>query len=246
MKRLRWQILLGLSLVLASLVLYLAHYWVYRDLRHIFLWSMTNLAFLPISVLVVTLIINTLLRTRENFIKLQKLNVVIEAFFSEVGTALLKRFSNLDPQLDELRQQLVVKGNWSKQQFAHAAKRLKKHGYKVAIDKANLEDLRRFLTEKGDFLLRLFENPQLLEHEYFTELLRTVFHLKQELISRKDLSELPDSDYEHLAGDMRRAYRFLMQQWLDYMKYLLASYPYLFSLAIRTNPFDPEASPVVD
>lgn len=246
MKRFRWQIILGLSLFLASLVLYMAHYWVFRDLRHIFLWSMTNLAFLPISVLVVTLIINRLLKTRENFIKLQKLNVVIEAFFSEAGTELLKRFSNLDPQLDELRQQLVVKGNWSKQQFTHVSKRLKKHGFKVQIKNANLGDLRDFLCEKTDFLLRLFENPQLLEHEHFTELLRAIFHLKQELINRKNLRELPDSDYEHLAGDMRRAYRFLVQQWLDYMKYLLASYPYLFSLAMRTNPFDPEASPVVD
>lgn len=30
------------------------------------------------------------------------------------------------------------------------------------------------------------------------------------------------------------------------MKHLKESYPYLFSLAVRTNPFDPAASPVVD
>lgn len=37
----------------------------------------------------------------------------------------------------------------------------------------------------------------------------------------------------------------LTYQGLDYMKYLKADYPYLFHLAARTNPFDPDASPIV-
>jgi len=84
-----------------------------------------------------------------------------------------------------------------------------------------------------------------LEHESFTELLRAVFHLREELLSRRDLIQLPDSDYAHLALDIRRAYTFLVHQWLDYMKYLKKNYPYLFSLSMRTNPFDPGASAVV-
>jgi hypothetical protein len=36
-----------------------------------------------------------------------------------------------------------------------------------------------------------------------------------------------------------------VHQWLDYLRYLKTNYPYLFSLAIRTNPFDEKASPVV-
>ena len=46
-------------------------------------------------------------------------------------------------------------------------------------------------------------------------------------------------DLEHLAGDMKRAYQNLICQWIDYMQHLKISYPYLFSLALRTNPFDP-------
>jgi hypothetical protein len=37
----------------------------------------------------------------------------------------------------------------------------------------------------------------------------------------------------------------LVQQWLEYVKYLKDNYPYLFSLAMRTNPFDQTASPFV-
>ena len=99
--------------------------------------------------------------------------------------------------------------------------------------------------KKRDFLLRLLENPTLLEHEAFTDLLRAVFHLTEELQSRQSGIELPPNDYMHLAGDIKRVYSLLVQQWLDYMKYLKVNYPYLFSLAMRTNPFDQEASPVV-
>ncbi|MBA7569274.1 hypothetical protein ES708_11013 [subsurface metagenome] len=33
-----------------------------------------------------------------------------------------------------------------------------------------------------------------------------------------------------------------ISEWLDYMKHLKNNYPYLFSLAMRTNPFDANAS----
>jgi len=94
-------------------------------------------------------------------------------------------------------------------------------------------------------LLGLLENPNLLEHESFTNLLWAVFHLTDELAHRSDLVKLPDTDYQHLAGDMKRVYHQLIIQWLNYMKHLKQDYPYLFSLAMRTNPFDINASVVV-
>jgi hypothetical protein len=41
--------------------------------------------------------------------------------------------------------------------------------------------------------------------------------------------------------DIRRAYHLLLREWLGYMAHLHADYPYLFSLAVRTNPFNPAA-----
>ncbi|HRY76409.1 MAG TPA: hypothetical protein P5217_09010, partial [Methanoregulaceae archaeon] len=79
----------------------------------------------------------------------------------------------------------------------------------------------------------------------FTDLLRAVFHLTEELKRRGDFSCLPASDTTHLSGDIRRVYGNLIVQWLDYMQYLKTSYPYLYSLEIRTNPFDTTASPFV-
>ncbi|HHN81139.1 MAG TPA: hypothetical protein ENN11_00760 [Methanomicrobia archaeon] len=103
--------------------------------------------------------------------------------------------------------------------------------------------IHRLLHEERDFLVRVLENPLLLEHESFTELMQAVFHLAEELESRKDLSSLPASERSHLSLDMKRVYTRLVTQWLLYMRYLKDHYPYLFSLAMRTNPFDEDAGP---
>ena len=114
------------------------------------------------------------------------------------------------------------------------------------VSKIDLEFVRTFLRDRSDLLMRLLENPYLLEHEAFTDLLRAVFHLREELMHREDLSGAPESDKAHLAHDMKRAYLLLIGQWLDYIKYLKGAYPYLFSLAVRTNPFDEQSSIIVE
>jgi len=102
--------------------------------------------------------------------------------------------------------------------------------------------LREFLIKKREFLLTLLENPNLLEHESFTNLLWAIFHFTEELLYRRDLKNLTDKDREHLRGDINRVYGLIIFEWLNYMKHLSADYPYLFSLAMRTNPFDANAS----
>jgi hypothetical protein len=63
---------------------------------------------------------------------------------------------------------------------------------------------------------------------------------------RENLKSLSVADYEHLSGDTRRAYGALVSEWLSYLIHLNINYPFLFSLAIRTNPFNPNASVVFE
>jgi len=89
------------------------------------------------------------------------------------------------------------------------------------------------------------ESPNVLEHERFSHLLMATFHLEEELVARTEEGGLPESDVRYLAGDVVRVYVQLARFWLDYRKYLKANCPYFFSLAVRMNPFDQCASPVV-
>jgi hypothetical protein len=241
----KWQVLLALALIVLSIIIYLTHYGIFHDPHHIFIYMVGDLAFVPIEVLLVTLIVHRLLGERERRSRLQKLNMVIGVFFSEAGTELLARFSDYDPRLEDIKKNLVCCADWSEKEFADLSKILKNYDFGIETQKVDMEDLRGFLLTKRDGLLRLLENPNLLEHETFTQLLQAVFHLTEELANRKDLAELPQSDRDHLSGDIKRAYTFLVNEWVDYMKHLKANYPYLFSLAMRTNPFDQTASVIV-
>lgn len=89
------------------------------------------------------------------------------------------------------------------------------------------------------------ENPNLLEHESFTDLLWSVFHLTEELEARNEIKNLPSLDTDHIVNDSKRVYVLLLREWLSYMEHLKNDYPYLFSLAARTNPFNPNASVIV-
>jgi hypothetical protein len=243
--RLMWELRVVSILLVVSLLLYVIHFAWFRDLNHILLWSFTSLAFLPISVLVVTLLINRLLSARDKAMRLDKLNMLIGIFYSSVGNELLLRFSDLDAGNQYLRNHFGSPELWSKFQEKTILAILAKHNFLVSVDRGQLVLLKKYLDTKMDFLMRLIENPILLEHENFTNLLRTVFHLAEELAYRGDIDSTPDSDVRHLTGDIERVYTLLTREWALYMIFLRQNFPYLLSLSIRINPFDRSLSVAV-
>ena len=245
MKKPSWKLLLGVILIVSSAVLTLIHFVIFKDAHHIVIFLLADIAFLPIEVLLVTIIIHRLLSEREKRARLEKMNMVIGVFFSEVGIELLASISRSDPGLDGIRKELMVTGVWTESEFLRVDQCLQDYEYGVDIGRADLRELKRLLVVKVDFLLRLLENPNLLEHESFTELLWAVFHLADELTRRENLERVPDTDLTHLGNDVKRVYALIGRQWFDYMKHMKNRYPYLFHLAVRTNPFDQTASVIV-
>jgi hypothetical protein len=186
-----------------------------------------------------------MIRRREKELRTEKLNMIVGLFFSEIGARLLKILSAADVSSCLLTEKLSTSHDWTDLQFREEAVRLSQVQLRIHADRVDLEDLQAFLKAKGDLLLRLLENPTLLEHESFTGLLRAIFHLRDELTHRERLTELPGADRRHLAGDMERVYSLLARHWLMHMGYLKSNYPYLLSLAVRTSPFDSGASVVI-
>jgi len=242
MKQSQWQSTLAVTLVFIASVLYYLQIAIFHAERDTFFYLFQDLAFVPIQVLLVTIIVDRFLRIRERMALLKKLNMVIGAFFSEVGTNLLKYFVVFDTDSAELAGKLIVTGAWTDAQFNDVIGDLKAHQVRMDCERGDLAGLKEFLTARRGFLLGLLENQNLLEHETFTELLWAVFHLMEELDSRREVTGLARPDCEHIAGDIKRAFVILIIEWLSYMKHLKKEYPYLFSLAIRTNPFDPKAT----
>ncbi|MBF0329203.1 MAG: hypothetical protein HQL10_08590 [Nitrospirae bacterium] len=240
-----WYLVLVLSLVLFSVLSYSAQILIFRKPEDTFFYLMQDIAFLPIQVLIVTFIINELLTRREKLSMIKKLNMVIGVFFSELGNGLIHKLFEFDNKLDELRTHLIITDKWSRQDFDNATKLVKSFAYGVDSKKGHLEGLKLFLSEKRPFLLTLMENPNLLEHEAFTDLLLAVSHLTEELLARTDIKALPKHDLDHLSVDIKRAYAAIITEWLAYMRHMKEDYPFLYSFAVRTNPFNPEASPEI-
>jgi hypothetical protein len=241
----RWKLIAGIGLVTLSLAMLTAHFLIFQDSHHLFIFFIGDLAFIPIEVLIVTIIIDQMLESREKQRRMEKLNMVIGTFFSTIGTPLLAQLARADPSVSSVKERLVIGADWHNEMFKDVKTCLENHECSVAIDHADMQTLRSFLISHEDFLLRLVENPMVFEHETFTDLILAINHLAEELKARDDLSALPSSDKSHLTKDIGRVYSQLIPQWLKYMEYLRNHYPYLFSLAIRKNPFDDSASVII-
>ena len=245
MMKLTWEARLAIVLVSMSICIYAIKFFLLKNPSDTVNYVFNSLGFLPINVLLVTLVLNKLLAIRSRRERMEKMNMVIGTFFSEVGNPLIKKIVAGDPGIGRLQDSLIVGNDWDAATFSRVRETIAGYDYQIDPSAIEMVQLREFLSSQRDFLLRLLENPVLLEHESFTNLLRAVFHLTEELKHREDLRSLPGSDGAHLAGDVRRVYENLVTQWLDYMEYLKNNYPYLSSLEMRTNPFDAHASPVV-
>jgi hypothetical protein len=244
-QRTNWLIGFGVALLTLSILLLGVHYLLFEDIHFLEKYVVFELAFLPIEVIVVTLILDRLLEGRERKERLEKMNMVIGLFFSEVGVGLLRKIAGRDQEIGKIKADLSRVGELSPAEYAKLKATLAGFSYSPDMRQEDLAALKEQVNDCRDFIVRLLENPILLEHEEFTNALRAVFHLTEELDYRRDFAALPGSDIAHLKGDTKRAYSHLILEWLSYMRYLKEHYPYLYSLAMRTNPFDPEASPVV-
>ena len=196
--------------------------------------------------LIVGVIVDRLIARRAKGAIAQKLNMVIGAFFSELGTPLLSRLLPAMRGAAEVREQLHLKASWKKEDFSRAFQFARAFSGEVDLGPVDLYDLRTYMLVKRDFILRLLENPNLIEHDRFTDLLWAVMHVVDELEARPVLTDLVASDEAHLQMDVRRAFCALMAEWILYVEHLKLNYPYLFSLVVRMHPFQEAPAATVD
>ncbi len=133
-------------------VLYAIHYLIFLDSHHIGIYLLGDLAFLPVEVLLVTLIVHELLQERETRAKLEKLNMVIGSYFSSTGRQLLTCLSDTDPCLDDIRKDLIVTDKWTKKDFLAMKSRLAQYPCDIDISRVDLPALKNVSApERGIF-----------------------------------------------------------------------------------------------
>jgi hypothetical protein len=244
----RWQVQIAATLIALAVLFYALRWALFPGQplhNEMVRYLVDDIAFLFIQVLLVSMLVDGLLQRRAREAMLDKLNMIIGAFFSECGTELLGQLAVADTRLGEVRADLVATAAWRPADYERAKRAFRQHQPLIDPSACDLPALRSRLHLEKPYLLGLVGNQALLEHETFTDLLWAVTHLAEELDARGDVSELPRPDADHIASDVKRVYTLLGVQWLDYLLHLQTQYPYLFSLALRTNPLDPEASATI-
>jgi hypothetical protein len=230
------------GLVAWSAIVYAIDYVVNPALRDTMgFYTLLDLAFIPVNVLIVGLFINRLIAARERQELLHKMNMVIGAFFSQTGNSLIRTLSRFDTGIESDRQHLLFNGDWKASDYELHGAAVRGERHDMRLDASDIAELRETLAEHRPFILNLLQNGNLLEHASFSDMLWAISHLGEELAAREDLTAISASDRRHLEIDMGRAYGRLLGEWLLYAHHLQVRYPYLFSFAVRTNPFDPGA-----
>ncbi len=242
----RWKIKFSIIMVILIIIIYGSNYLVLGDPEHIISYIWTHLGFIPVDILVVAFLLDEIIEKKEKEAMLEKLDMLMSTFFSEVGNELISQLSAANKYKANTENLKSIK-NWEDKDYKNKLDELKNTTIDFQADIALenreefLENLRNLLVSKREFIINLINNPNLLEKEEFTGLINAILHLDEELEHRKDLSLVTDNDFAHLNGDMHRVYNKLVYEWVYYLRYLNKNYPYMIALIIRTNPFDDDA-----
>lgn len=234
--RLGNNVLLILVLSFLSASIYFLQNMLFQHPEDTFFYLFQDLAFVPIQALVVTLVLNKILNRQEKLRNLKKVNVIISTFFSELGLSTIYALSKFNENHEDFSN-IINMTDVKKKNLNTIRKNIKEFDLRISVTPDKLESLGHILIKNKPFMIGLLENPSLVEHDSFTDMLWSVFHIADELQSRDNMKDFSEDDLEHLSRDILRAYRLVVIEWVNYMKYLNAEYPYLFNLAVRKNPF---------
>ena len=227
-KKITYYLIITLSLSLLSFIMFFIHYKVFGRIQDTLYYAFMDLCFIPISVLSVTIVFDSILKRRAKLEKLSKLHMLIGIFFSEIGFELL----NLIALSDNESKHLITDID----DYKNNIQILKKHPHKIQPMTLDYERIGYILTANRSLFVSLMANESLLEHETFTDLLMDTIHLRDEFIFRKD-KEFTHEDFVHIDSDIKRVYHMLSVQFLNYLLSLKVSYPNLYNSSKRNNPF---------
>lgn len=174
-------------------------------------------------------ITETLVSGEERSERRDRLNMTVGVFFSEVGNNLMTSIPC--ENIIKIKERLLTISRWTKKDFETAKKEIANIKFEIGIKKMNIDEFGAFISGKKDLLLRMLENPNLMEHETFADLLQAVLHLSRELEVRKG----PYDENDHVKEDIEAVYVLLIKEWIDYMKYLKINYPHFFLFAATSN-----------
>ena len=220
-----------------SAAIYAAQIVLFHDRRDTLFYLLQDWAFLPAQIAVVSIVVGQVINAREKQDRLSKTRMLASSFFGDLGNDLLQLLLPCTCDFPQLVPLLQIGSDWKARDFQAASRALRSIDLHLSLTPENFSSLKSLLTDRRLPLLVIASNPALLEHEDFTDMLWAVFHMTDELTARDDLTVLAPDELSHLNADARRVLSSILVNWVCHMDNIRTEYPYLYSLAVRENPF---------
>lgn len=224
-------------LLCTSGVLYLLHYLIFRDLHHIGIFFLHDLAGMPLEVLLVTLFFDRIIEKAHEEESQSKLSIIETLFFNESGGNMLRYLSAFDPDYPRLADILQVKMDWRSSDYQSAKIRLKDYPFHLDVQRVDYFSLHYHLDERHNYYRNILENPALTQSNEFTELVMKIYLMWEELDCRTDLYNLDLHEKHYLGELLTEIYQELVEYWLDNAyNHSIHNRPRLHRV-IETSPF---------
>lgn len=228
MKKIRYYFVISFILIALSSIMFFIHYLIFGQALNTAYYSLMNLCFIPINSLVVTIMLEKLIDYRAKKDRIEKINMLVGIFFTEVGGKLMHLIIDSDKDAKNYITNF--------EDLNKIKKCLYEYNYKVDMNYIDLCAIKNILVEHNNLFVTLISNESILQHQIFTDLLMSVIHLRDEIIFMEKDKE-SGFNTNHLENDVIRVYKNISIQWIFYLEYLSKSYPFLYNNAIRVNPF---------
>lgn len=226
-----------LLLLCASALLYAIHYLIFRDLHHLAIFGLHELAFVPLEVILVTLGLDQLVEKTHREEARSKVSIIETLYFNESGGTMLRYLTSFDPDAARLRELLQVTEDWHSSDFRQAIRQLKSYPFLLDLDRIDFFGLHYHLSQRHEYYRSMLENPALTQSEAFTEMIMKIYLLWEELDGRTNLYQLPEKDRSYLAELLHEIYRELTEYWLDNVYNHSIHNRFRLHRAIESNPF---------
>jgi len=227
-----WLIFFGVLLLTTSATVYLFHYMIFRDAHHIFLYLIGDIGFVPLEVILITMVFHKFLLRKEKHVKFEKLNAVVGVFFTRVGNDLIQFLSQYDLQYEETKKFIDVHNDWTTSDFDKKIKEFRTYKANIDTDQIPLSVLQRIIKKEESLILQVFGNTDMLDSYSLAYLFHTMFHL----IDNLDHSTKNGRTSLHkLDINVEKLYTFLIYRWLHYTKHISEFYPHHYPTLVNKH-----------
>lgn len=221
-------------LIAISVVIYALQIIIFDDKRTTAFYIFQDLAFMPITIAIATLVVGDLMNRRQQKEQQEKTRMLTSSFFTQMGTDLIDTMIQDSANAGELKQ-LMQSPLQSDKDVQKVQAQLQNADLDFTLTEEVYDQSMDLILKNQLSLLTLSSNPLLLEHECFTEMLWGIFHLNDEFRLRGKYSKLDEAGREHMQEDFIKVFRLLLINRVANLKYLRDTYPNYYSASLAES-----------